>query len=186
MPWKNGGGVTTEIAIGPEGAPLDAFDWRVSTAEVAADGPFSLFPQVDRTLCVLTGEGLRLAIGDAPPILLTRETLPFAFPADIPVRSWLVGGPVADLNIMTRRGRTAHEVRRRDLATGEALATDALPEAATGILFLASGSVEVAAGSDSFQLGEGDALVLTGSAPVPIHARRPSMLLVVEITPATG
>ncbi|MDP1908248.1 MAG: HutD family protein, partial [Hyphomicrobium sp.] len=32
MPWKNGGGETTEIAISPEGAALDSFDWRVSMA----------------------------------------------------------------------------------------------------------------------------------------------------------
>jgi len=43
MPWKNGGGVTTEIAIAPEGATLDNFDWRVSTAQVDAAGPFSRF-----------------------------------------------------------------------------------------------------------------------------------------------
>ena len=29
-PWKNGGGTTAEIAIGPPGATLDAFDWRIN------------------------------------------------------------------------------------------------------------------------------------------------------------
>lgn len=43
MPWKNGGGITTEIAIAPPGATLDAFDWRISTARVEAAGPFSRF-----------------------------------------------------------------------------------------------------------------------------------------------
>ncbi len=40
MPWKNGGGSTTEIAVFPIDSGLDAFDWRVSMATVAADGPF--------------------------------------------------------------------------------------------------------------------------------------------------
>ena len=40
MPWKNGGGVTTEIAIAPAGATLDNFDWRVSTTQVGAARPF--------------------------------------------------------------------------------------------------------------------------------------------------
>jgi len=50
MPWKNGGGETVEIAISPQGAGLADFDWRVSMATVASDGPFSVFPGIDRTL----------------------------------------------------------------------------------------------------------------------------------------
>ncbi|EGD04024.1 hypothetical protein B1M_13530, partial [Burkholderia sp. TJI49] len=42
-PWKNGGGVTREIAAFPPGAALDAFAWRVSVADVGAAGPFSRF-----------------------------------------------------------------------------------------------------------------------------------------------
>ena len=41
MPWKNGGGQTTEIVVHPAGATLAEFDWRVSIADVDADGPFS-------------------------------------------------------------------------------------------------------------------------------------------------
>ena len=50
MPWKNGGGTTTEVAVSPEGAGLDHFDWRISMARVEQDGPFSTFPGIDRTL----------------------------------------------------------------------------------------------------------------------------------------
>ena len=57
MPWKNGGGVTIEIAVSPSGSSLDTFDWRVSMATVIEPGPFSSFPGIDRTLCVLTGNG---------------------------------------------------------------------------------------------------------------------------------
>ena len=64
-PWKNGGGSTTEIAIGPAGASLEDFDWRISMARVASDGPFSDFPGIDRTLAVIKGSGLVLTIGDA-------------------------------------------------------------------------------------------------------------------------
>src|SRR5690348_16103916 len=62
MPWKNGGGETVEVTIAPEGASLDAFDWRVSMARVASSGPFSRFPGVDRTLAVLAGGGMRLDV----------------------------------------------------------------------------------------------------------------------------
>ena len=59
-PWKNGGGTTAEIAIGPPGATLDAFDWRISMARVASDGPFSSFPGVDRTLSIIDGAAQRM------------------------------------------------------------------------------------------------------------------------------
>ena len=54
MPWKNGGGITYEVAVFPAISPsLDDFDWRVSMARVAADGPFSLFPGIDRSLAIV-------------------------------------------------------------------------------------------------------------------------------------
>ena len=67
MPWKNGLGVTTELAKRCWPADAEAFAWRVSRAAVASDGAFSAFPGVDRTLLVLPGGGpgliLRVANG---------------------------------------------------------------------------------------------------------------------------
>jgi environmental stress-induced protein Ves len=48
VPWKNGGGATREIAASPPGAAFDAFDWRVSVAEVSVAGAFSMFEGIDR------------------------------------------------------------------------------------------------------------------------------------------
>ena len=111
VPWKNGGGTTTEIALSPEGAGLDAFDWRVSMAEVASDGPFSLFPGIDRTLTVLAGEGMELRIEGREPVMLGQGSDPVAFPGDVPTSAVLKKGPIRDLNVMTRRGRFRHHVR---------------------------------------------------------------------------
>lgn len=61
--WKNGGGVTREIAVFPEGAGMDDFVWRASLAEVAADGPFSAFPGIDRTITLAEGAGMDLTVG---------------------------------------------------------------------------------------------------------------------------
>ncbi|MDG4877429.1 HutD family protein [Mesorhizobium sp. WSM4935] len=113
MPWKNGGGTTTEIAVSPDGAGLDDFDWRVSMARVETGGPFSSFAGIDRTLSVLEGDGVVLDIAGEPPARLTSASAPLAFPGDVPTSAALIGGPITDLNIMTRRGRMAHEVERR-------------------------------------------------------------------------
>jgi environmental stress-induced protein Ves len=102
MPWKNGGGHTTEIAAFPTGAGLASFVWRVSIADVRQDGPFSAFPGVDRTLVLLEGEGMRLS-GDAAPIELWTTFVPVAFSGDASLHCSLLAGPVRDFNLMVRR-----------------------------------------------------------------------------------
>ena len=125
MPWKNGGGTTTEIAVAPEGASLNDFDWRISMAHVGQDGPFSSCPGIDRTLSVLTGAGITLAFGDGERVRLDRGSAPYPFAADRAVDGVLVDGPIDDLNVMSRRGRWRHRVERLSgegsLTAGEGL-----------------------------------------------------------------
>ena len=71
-PWKNGGGVTREIVCQPPGAGMDAFDWRVSIAHIASDGPFSAFAGVDRIITLLEGAGVRLHSTDGASDLIAR------------------------------------------------------------------------------------------------------------------
>ena len=82
VPWKNGGGETIEIAVSPEGAGFADFDWRVSMARVAGDGPFSAFPGIDRTLTVLDGGVLHLSVGGREPVRLAPDSAPFSFAGD--------------------------------------------------------------------------------------------------------
>ena len=112
MPWKNGGGETVEIAVGPAGAALDAFDWRVSMAHVASSGPFSRFPGVDRTLAVLEGSGIRLSVPGREAVPLRRDTPPFGFSGDDPAEAELIDGAIEDLNVMTRRASHRHRLSR--------------------------------------------------------------------------
>ena len=53
VPWKNGGGSTTQIAVFPPDAGFEDFDWRISLATIAEDGAFSEFPGVERTLALV-------------------------------------------------------------------------------------------------------------------------------------
>lgn len=106
MPWKNGGGSTRELACWPPGAALDDFDWRVSIATIAASGPFSAFPGVDRTIMLLEGDGVRLQSARFDRSLDTPHA-PFAFEGDATVDCTLLGGPSIDFNLMVRRARGA-------------------------------------------------------------------------------
>jgi environmental stress-induced protein Ves len=155
MPWKNGGGVTTEIAVFPEGAGLDALEWRISMATVAGDGPFSLFPGIDRTLAVLEGEGIMLSVDGWPDATLTRTSPLFAFPADRTALARLLSGPVTDFNVMTRRGQWRHRVER---VAGAASA--AFPGGALTVVFCATGSALVSADGTTVRLGLHDAAMV--------------------------
>jgi environmental stress-induced protein Ves len=97
-PWKNGLGWTDQIAIYPEGSELRRgdFDWRVSTARISQSADFSIFPNHDRVLVVLEGNGVRLAHqfepGEAPEIVVLQKDGVYEFPGDIPTRCDLVSG----------------------------------------------------------------------------------------------
>jgi environmental stress-induced protein Ves len=107
QPWKNGKGVTVELARAErDGALL----WRLSMATVAEDGAFSLFHGIERNLTVLTGPGFRL-MGDG--IALDCLPLrPVAFPGDIAVRAEGTNGQTStDFNVMTARKLPRPDVR---------------------------------------------------------------------------
>jgi environmental stress-induced protein Ves len=113
MPWRNGGGWTTEIAREPAGED-DAFDWRVSIAEITRDADFSRFEGVDRSLVLLEGAGMELRVGGAPTLLDRRgQSIDFAGETEVDCR--LLDGPTRDFNVFTRRGRIAHRVLFRPL-----------------------------------------------------------------------
>ena len=74
--WKNGRGTTTELwRLERDGQLLV----RLSRAAVVEDGPFSLFPGIERNLTVLSGPGFRLTGGGLD--FRCEPLVPVAFPA---------------------------------------------------------------------------------------------------------
>ncbi|EJZ19220.1 HutD family protein (plasmid) [Rhizobium sp. Pop5] len=160
MPWKNGGGETVEIAVSPEDAGLAGFDWRVSMATVATNGPFSIFPGIDRTLVILDGNGMVLDIEGSAPVLLTTASDPLAFPADIPVSARLQDGAITDLNVMTRRDGLAHTLSRIDVAGYRIVA---LPSS-TSLFLCHRGAVSFRWNDEAGVLAAGDTLLIENAA----------------------
>lgn len=99
MPWKNAGGVTTEIFASP---PSGAFDWRASIATVSADGPFSMFAGYVRHIMALSGGGMVLDIEGQGKFNL-EPLRPLSFSGDAKVHGSLSQGTVLDFNLMVRR-----------------------------------------------------------------------------------
>jgi hypothetical protein len=156
MAWKNGGGITTEIAREP--ADGDAFDWRISIAQIGQDGDFSMFPGVDRELMLLDGGGVELVIGIDEPVALTQRYQKHAFPGEAPVSCRLLDGPTSDFNVMTRRGAVRAELIARTIVGSMVFfAGDA---AVTWLIHVANGHVEFKDRPEAPQADAGDTLIL--------------------------
>jgi environmental stress-induced protein Ves len=158
VPWKNGGGVTTEVAVHPPGSGFDDFDWRISLANVDADGPFSMFPGVDRNLTLLEGR-VRLSIDGRVPVDLTASSPPFAFPGDVPVSATLLAGPALDLNVMVRRGRLSCEVSPLALPANHELPSSP----GQALLILTEGEARLAHAGGAIELRRFDAVLFDAS-----------------------
>ena len=98
--WKNGGGITHEIAREDD---ADGTRWRLSIAEVASDGPFSRFDGIDRVILMLNGNGFCLHGVGANPERIVTPLQAFAFAGEAAIQCTLVDGPVRDFNLMSRR-----------------------------------------------------------------------------------
>lgn len=134
VPWKNGGGTTREIWRHPA---TGDFDWRVSVAEVASPGPFSLFPHYDRFIMPLTSHGMQLTkagelFQDLAPLV------PFEFAGEVPLSAELPHGPVTDFNYIVHRGAGGGRLSLHNINAGDAMA---LP-GSVQLLFVISGRLQ--------------------------------------------
>ncbi|CAH0446968.1 Protein Ves [Ralstonia syzygii subsp. syzygii] len=142
MPWKNGGGITTEIAIAPPGATLDAFDWRISTARVEAAGPFSHFAGIDRSLSVIAGGCLTLHRADGEAVTLAPGGASVCFAGEAEIHATL-DAPLSDFNVMTRRGAWAHQADTLAMAAGERRALQPVQPGMQWMIYCAQGRLSV-------------------------------------------
>ncbi|MBF9196867.1 HutD/Ves family protein [Microvirga terrestris] len=176
VPWKNGGGTTAEVAAFPEGSGFDTFGWRISMADVASDGPFSMFPGIDRTLIVVEGSGIELDVeGIAYP--LDKASPKLSFSGDDITTGRLLSGPIRDLNVMTRRGQFRH--RTRFVESGVGLLSE---ETCAAFLVPLDGPFDVTLGSTIHSLQVLDTLRL-GAMQDLILLSGTGRAILVEIAP---
>lgn len=158
QPWKNGRGTTTELwRLESDGQLLV----RLSRAAVVEDGPFSLFPGIERNLTVLSGPGFRLT-GDG--VNLRCDPLkPVAFPGDVPIlASETMGLQSDDFNVMTARHLPRPEVlvaQNTTLPAGGRLALYALGPCRVSDRGLAEGDLLLTDGAASLS-GEGQVIAV--------------------------
>jgi len=142
MPWKNGLGITHEIAVfrSLEDEPSGTFVWRLSMAEVGTSAPFSHFPGCDRTILLVDGRGMTLDSGSDGYHVLDHKFQPYSFCGEWQTEGTLIDGPCLDFNIMVDRSRARAEVSVKTLSrTPQPLPLRGSPLA----LFALSGTVQL-------------------------------------------
>jgi uncharacterized protein len=179
MPWKNGGGVTRELAAFPPHSNFADFIWRVSVADVHADGAFSTFPGIDRQIALLEGAGMTLRLDEPVDDRLDEPAdeyangydygpreqalveigVPFAFPGEARVHAVLTDGATRDFNLMVRRDDASGSV-----TTCRGTASQWLPPDAT-LLYVVRGATALYAGGEMHILNTGDSAQLTEPGP---------------------
>lgn len=164
VPWRNGGGVTSEIAVEPEGATVDSrFLWRLSLARIDRSGPFSAFDGYDRTIALITGAGMVLNFGERGSARVDKPMQPLAFSGEWAPGCALIAGPTEDFNVMTDRQRIRHRVERLEASP----TAHALQMAPTLAVFVVSGGT-VSIDGGPMQLGSRDTLLVDGAAQVTL------------------
>jgi environmental stress-induced protein Ves len=181
VPWRNGGGITREVAAEPAGSAGAAggagaaeFAWRISLAEVGASGPFSAFEGVDRCIVLLDGPAMTLTIDGVEHRLQRHQ--PLRFDGGSATDCEVSDGPTRDLNVMTRRGLVEADVEIQALdAEAELLVEPAEPL----VLLAIQGSLTVGTplGPETL-LGALDALRWSGRRPLAV--RGPGVAAVVR------
>ena len=135
VPWRNGLGVQYEIIC--DGSLPDDWTWRLSTADITQDVPFSSFPGVTREFCVADGNGVVLNINGVDHRCEPGSVTTFR--GDDVVFATLIDGPMRALNLMVRDG-----AKHRSLQLNSA---DAV---------IADLSVAIAIGTSSILVFDGD------------------------------
>ncbi|MDP2802706.1 MAG: HutD family protein [Phreatobacter sp.] len=118
VPWKNGGGTATDIAVSL--ADDGEVAWRVGTAAIQKDGPFSDYAGVTRTFTIVEGPGVHLDFAGEGTRTLPRDQptrfagapAPFCrLREDLPATAFnlLTGDGLASGDVMIRRGRGAED-----------------------------------------------------------------------------
>ncbi len=159
QPWKNGGGVTRELAVWPAGARLERgdFEWRISAALIRQAGPFSAFPGLERILVLTHGAGLILEHGDAAARARLRPFEPYRFAGAWPTTCAPTAGAAEDFGVMFRSDRWRVDVEA--LALGRRRAREGIG-AGHAFAHVLGGAVtaRVAGEEEPFVLDPGESL----------------------------
>lgn len=145
-PWKNGKGLTRQIALYPPEATLgeNNFDWRLSSATILGENQFSSFKGLNRWLIIWKGDGVFLNGKE-----LKRHS-PYHFSGDQEINCLPIGDKVIDLGLIYDPKKGSADLQ---VLSGP---TDLNAFGGSVFLFQAEGSGMIG----THEMSEGDFLIL--------------------------
>jgi environmental stress-induced protein Ves len=168
MPWKNGGGVTIDIAVTmlPGFAPgsWEGIVWRFSRTAIVTPAPFSDLSGYDRQLALVAGQGLVLgtAVGE---IDVRQPFRPVRFAGETSIVSRLEAGPVEVVNLIGDRSRVSI-----DLSCLSGGATNTCP-AGVHIIYAATSACELSIAGQPCEIANGHAMRVDAGTSFAISSR---------------
>ena len=162
-PWKNGGGVTVDIAEHEDA-------WRFGRTPITTPGPFSDYSGFDRAQVLVAGRGLVLKTPDGE-IDVRTPLKPVAFAGETPIVSRLKSGPVEVVNLIGNRAKV--RVDLQVLHAGAAMGRSA----GTHIVYTAHGSATLAIDGAVHRLAADHALRLDVGSPTMVACTGGVLLL---------
>ncbi len=178
-PWKNGGGVTIDIADAyrPGVAPgsWQGMIWRLGRTAIVTPGPFSDLSGFERLQLVIVGRGLVLETPDGE-IDLRQPFVPVRYDGGTPITSRLENGPVEVVNLIA--DQTLCAIDLRPLGGGDT----ARLEPGTHVLYGPGAAAAGRIGDRDWALAAGRALLIDATAAVDLTVARGAPLLA-SITP---
>jgi environmental stress-induced protein Ves len=164
-PWRNGGGVTRELAMWPDAGD---WAWRMSVADVDKSGPFSKFEGIERWFAVLEGAGVQLEVAGVPH-RVTAADAPLFFDGAAATDCELIAGKTRDFNLMVRRGPKPSRMVRV-----EGRFSEALHAGTTIAVYAHTSAATVLFDEEALQLAPASLAwrTVTGSAAVRVAAQQ--------------
>ena len=160
MPWRNGAGITHEIARDP--AAPETFQWRLSLATVAQSGPFSAYPGYHRSVTLVDGAGFRLDVEGQLPTELRMSGQSVAFRGEVATDCSLFDGPSSDLSLMVRHPGTIVSVTTLSCDMERAFRS---PQKVMQAFFCLAGTVLLSAQNNKVLLAPFDTALVGSDAP---------------------
>ena len=173
-PWKNGGGVTIDIAesmrpgFGP--GSWDGMVWRFGRTAIVSPGPFSDLSGFDRQQMLVSGRGLVLKTS-AGEIDVRQPFRPVRFAGETPIVSRLESGPVEVVNLIGDRSRVSIDLSC--LADG---ATKACP-AGVHIIYVPTSSCDLSINGNPCVIATDHALRIDAAEDFTVASRHGTAII---------
>ena len=181
MPWRNGQGMTLEIAREPPDPA--AVQWRLSFATISQTGPYPLLREYQRCIALIDGDGMRLDFPGLPSQQLTAVGDIAHFSGDHAPAHLLLNGPSRVLSLMVREPGSISSVTTLRCESEQYLPSD---PGSMQALFCLEGDAVLTQHKESVEFARQDTVVSPCNEVSSIRPVRPIPIVLLRLVWRVG